>query len=94
MPSWSMCECRLPASRLAHSSCLVSSTPTRLKPMMPLGELVARVEQLVAGHDLRHQADALGLVGVDVAAGEHDVERAREADLARQQVADAELARR
>ena len=32
-------------------------------------------------------------VGVDVAAGEHDVERARRADLARQQVRDAELAR-
>src|SRR4051794_31944015 len=34
MPSWSMCDWRLPASRLADSIRLVSSTPGRLKPRM------------------------------------------------------------
>ena len=33
-PSWSMCDARLPASRLDHSSRLVASTPTRLKAEM------------------------------------------------------------
>src|SRR3954470_9624032 len=61
------------------------------EPDDPRGELVAPFQQLVARHHLRHQADALGLLGVDVTTGEQDVECTREADLPRQQVADAEL---
>src|SRR5207247_9177752 len=59
-----------------------------------LGQLVALLEKLVARYGARDEADALGLGGVHVAPRQHDLERARRADGAREPVADPELGRR
>src|SRR4051794_37546570 len=61
------------------------------EPDDPGGQFVTALEQLVARHHLRQQADALRLLARDVTTREEDVERAREADLAREQIADTEL---
>src|SRR3982074_1253771 len=51
----------------------------------PLGQLVARVEQVVLRYGPRDKADAFGFVGVDDAAGEHQLESPRRADGGREQ---------
>src|SRR2546421_4196319 len=56
-------------------------------------DLVASRKQLVVVHCARYEADALRFGGVDVAARQHDVERPRRPDRARQQVAEPELGR-
>ncbi len=55
---------------------LVSSIPTREKPMMRSGDLEGGVEEQVGGDDARDEPDAPGLGGVHVAAGQHDLEGA------------------
>jgi hypothetical protein len=59
---------------------LVNSTPGRENAAMALGQFEAGLEQVFARHLARDQSDAFGLVGVHVAAGEHDLERPRRAD--------------
>ncbi len=58
-----------------------------------LGQLVDGVEQLVVGHGARHEADALGLLGVHVASREADLEGPGGADGPGEGVAQAELDR-
>src|SRR5262245_50481815 len=57
-----------------------------------LGGLQRGVDDVAVGHDARHEPDAVGLAGLDHAAGQHQLERARGADQAREQVADADVA--
>src|SRR5690625_4175477 len=50
------------------------------EPRDPLGHVVAALEQVVTVDHPGDQADALGFGGVDVAAGEHDLEGPRRPD--------------
>ena len=80
----------------------VQSTPQRALGQLdsrpgerrdPLGHLVAGVDsRSSSGTVLGHQPDAFGLLGVDVAAGQHQLEGPRRADRPRQQIAQPELA--
>ena len=58
------------------------------------GHLIARFQQVLARHLTGYQPDPLGLGGVDITAGEHQLERARGSDGARQQIAQPQLAGR
>ena len=57
----------------------------------PFGDLVTRRQQVLGWHLPRHQADPFGLLGIDVAAGEHDLEGPRGADRPRQKVTQAQF---
>ena len=58
----------------------------------PGRDRIAGVQQLAFRHLARHQPDPLGLLGGDVAAGQHDLERARRSDSPGQQIAQPQFA--
>ena len=92
--SRSMPACRLPISSWLHMTSLVMRTPNGLLPTISSAVSQRGVDDGAVGHDARHEPDPVGFGRVDEAAGEHQLERARRADEARQHPRDADVAAR